>query len=227
VTVIRDYPTPKGGTVRMALRPDTADEPVISATSIADEYGVADFDLRPGELFLDVGAYIGSVGLAVAKDFPEAKVVMIEAVPENVAVISESIAHNGWRERVFVYHAAAAKRAGVTTIMYGAGVEDSSYQKDNRYVGNLGALNETHAVRVTNMTLGNVIEAHGPVSVLKIDCEGCEYAFLDSPHVASVRHLVGEWHHGGRDRIMALLGPTHDVTIDDDPIVGLFWAKRR
>lgn len=226
-TVVRDYRTPKGNIVQMAMRPDTADEPVISSTSIADEYGVKDFDLQPGELFLDIGAYIGSVGMAVAADFPEAKVVMVEAVPENVAVISQSIAVNGWSDRVWVYNSAAAAKSGHTIIKYGAGEGDSSYQKDNRFVGNLGALNETHDLKVGNITLSQIVKLHGMPAIIKIDCEGCEYAFLSDKSVAGVRYIVGEWHHGGWEKILSLLGRTHNVKVDDDPVVGLFWATRR
>lgn len=228
MTVIKQYPTPGGNTVLMAYRTDTADEPVISGTSIGDEYGVANLALEPGDLVVDIGAYIGSVAFAVAADFPEVRVVMVEAIPENCEVIKESVAANGWGDRMFVYNSSASHKKGQTDVGYGAGEEDSSYQKDNRFVGGLKSLNYAQHVVLNNLSLSWIVKKHGEVAWLKIDCEGCEYDFLDDPAVKRVKVFAGEWHDGGRDTILKMLGATHDVTFDTDhPIVGLFTATRR
>jgi hypothetical protein len=59
------------------------------------------------------------------------------------------------------------------------------------------------------------------VALLKIDCEGGEWAFLDDPYLgqAACRVILGEAHavrgHRGDD-IVGLLEATHDVTIIGD-----------
>jgi hypothetical protein len=65
------------------------------------------------------------------------------------------------------------------------------------------------------------------VALLKIDCEGCEYQFLDTPAVARVDRILGEFHRRP-EGIMALLAATHDVTIRlDRGGVGIFDAVLR
>jgi FkbM family methyltransferase len=58
------------------------------------------------------------------------------------------------------------------------------------------------------------------LALLKIDCEGCEYQFLDTPAVAYVDRILGEFHRRP-EGIMALLAATHDVTIRLHPEVAL------
>jgi FkbM family methyltransferase len=227
-TTLKRYPTPGGHTVLMAYRTDTADEPVISGTSIADEYGVANLKLEPGDVVVDIGAYIGSVAFAVAADFPEVRVVMVEAIPENCEVIKESIEANGWGDRMFVYNASASHKKGQTDVGYGAGPEDNNYQKDNRFVGGLKSLNYSQTATLPNLSLTAIVKQYGEVAWLKIDCEGCEYDFLDDPAVKRVKAFAGEWHDGGMDDIIRMLGKTHDVTFTNvENVVGLFEAKRR
>jgi FkbM family methyltransferase len=228
-TLVRSYRTPKGGWVKMAMRLETADEPVISSTSQHDEYGVAGFDLKPGELMLDVGAYIGSVGLAVAADYPETRVVMVEVVPENVAVIRESIAANGWDGRVTVHHAAAACEAGESTIRYGVKGRASQFRRYNRYVGGLLALGSDGPLTATvqNLSLTDLTDTYGDVAWLKIDCEGCEYSFLRDPAIWRVDNIIGEYHRG-EGGITDLLAATHLLAFRaENGHVGIFEASRR
>jgi hypothetical protein len=74
----------------------------------------------------------------------------------------------------------------------------------------------------------------GDIALCKLDCEGGEYGFLDSPDVARIALIVGEWHPNGRegagpDAIRQLLDATHDVTIYPHPASGPgnFRAVRR
>lgn len=233
MTVIRSYPTPKGGRVKMAIREDTIDEPVINSTAMHDEYDTRDFDLQPGDLFLDVGAYVGSVGCAVAADFPLARVVMVEAVPENAAVIRQSVVENGWFDgRVTVYNAAATSERGASSVFYGAPSDASEFMQTNRFVGGLLGLRDQadRTADVPNISLSDIVADYGPVAVLKIDCEGCEYAFLDDPVIDQVAYIIGE-HHRSFERLLPLLEPTHEVTLvstnPDASDFGIFTAHRK
>jgi hypothetical protein len=68
-------------------------------------------------------------------------------------------------------------------------------------------------------------------AVCKVDTEGGEWAFLDTPDVGLVDLFVGEWHpvRGKRQGdLVALLAATHDVTFSG-PVEGPggFEAVRR
>lgn len=227
MTEVRTYPTPKGGFVRMAMRPDLVDEPVIASTAFHDEYGVAEMALKDDALMVDVGAYVGSVGLAVAADYPTVRVVMIEAIPENVEVIRESIIANGWQGRVMAYNAAADSDAGFTAIRYGVKDEATDFQRSNQFIGNLLALDAPLVARVPNMSLSDITGIYGDVAWLKIDCEGCEYGFLMDPQIWRVANIVGEYHRG-QEALSDLLSDTHDLAFTpENDHVGIFRASRR
>jgi FkbM family methyltransferase len=229
--VTKSYPTPRGNTVQLDIRLDTVDEPMVYGSIVEDEYGIKDMNLQPGDFFLDVGAYIGSVGLAVAADYPETMVMMVEAVPENVDSINRSVMANGWSTfRVFALNRAATSALGVSEVFYGSPTNGSSHQFTNRYVGGLEGWRkdfDRHAL-VPNISLSVIVAEHGPIAVMKIDCEGCEYSFLDDDAITQVDRIIGEF-HGGFEPLEATLW-THKVTListnPDDANFGIFSAVR-
>jgi FkbM family methyltransferase len=207
-----------------------------------DEYGLR------GEAIegwvLDIGAHIGLISVAIAKDFPDTKVVAVEAIPDNAALIQKNVDLNGLTERVFVESAGASAPGAVTIpITYGyssVGIEGGSnpiisegYVKDCRYIGNIFEYPEGEQQAVTEMvpalSLDAIIAKYGidRVALLKIDCEGCEYAFLKTKAVAKVDRIIGEFHRGFPG-IEKLLGKTHNLTVRiDRGGVGIFEANRR
>ena len=225
--ILKAYPTPRGGEVLMAHRPDTADEPVIVSTSMHDEYGLAALSFQTGDLALDIGAYVGSVSLALATDWPELRVVMVEAVAENVEVIEASIQANSLESRVVVIHAAAGD-GNPQPIKYAAldNVEDGTFMFTNRYVGDLEVAKGPNSVIIPGVSLTDLVMEYGSAAYMKIDCEGCEYPFLDSPAVGNVARITGEYHRGTAGIVERLLR-THRVEFrPENESVGLFDAWR-
>ena len=92
--------TPRGNVARMAVRPGTSDLSVVGATmtgvagsGATDEYRLAGLSVEGR--FVDVGAHVGAVTVAVLLDNPGALAVCVEPVPENVAVLRQNLALNG------------------------------------------------------------------------------------------------------------------------------------
>lgn len=195
---------------------------------------------------IDVGAQIGTIGITLARRNPDLRVICVEAVPESSDLLERNIEGFGVGDRVFSERAWAGAPGQTTgTCFYGyrgGDVESDSYVSAHRYVGNTwqNLRDPESRVELPAVSLPGLMASYGidDVAVLKIDCEGCEWSFLDTPVVGFVGVIAGEYHGGypGHPahqpdpvgRIRELLEPTHDLTFYSDVApVGTFEAVRR
>jgi FkbM family methyltransferase len=230
----RTYRTPRGAPVDFYIRPDTNDEAMISALLAGDEYQIR--DLYIDGWALDIGSHVGSIALALAVDNPNLSVIAVEPVPDNADLIRRSIAANNLSDRVYIEEAGAgAVGQSTTPCLYGftsaADSVDPGYLHDTRFVGNVVRGDQSPVgtlIAARSVSLASLVAKYGVTDFrfAKIDCEGCEYAFLSSD-AELVQEWIGEYHDGPFERIEALLSPTHDVTLlVDNGGVGMFRAVR-
>lgn len=210
------FRTPGGHLVTMTYREGTNDWNTLSASLNEDEYGL------PSGLSghaVDIGGYLGSVGIALAADNPGLRVTIVEPVPGNAEMIAENVAQNDLGERVTLLHTAASGDHEPVSVWYGYRGNDVA--EHHRFVGN-STLAYDHGGELPHeeivhdpVTLADL----GPIDFLKIDCEGGEWSILDTPEASRIPVIVGEAHcvrgHKGRD-IVALL-PAHEVSLSGDP----------
>lgn len=215
--VAGSFTTPAGNGVTMLYRSGTNDWNTLHATLDQDEYKL------PSGMegtALDVGGYLGSVGIALAKDNPALRVTIVEPVPPNADLIERNIALNNLEGQVTLVRGAVGKGGESVDVWYGYRGNESA--EHHAFVGNStlaydngGAL-EHETETYTALGLADFL----PLDYIKIDCEGGEWAFLDVPGIADVETIVGEAHsvrgHKGGD-IVDLLGWTHAVTMSGDP----------
>lgn len=211
--------TPAGHQVTMEYRDDTSDWNTIASILTHDEYAM------PRGLtgvILDVGSHIGAFAVGAALDNPESNVIAIEALPENVELIVRNAALNN--ANVTVHHRAAGTDG---RIRYGSVVSD--FEAQHYYIGGGVWQDDPSAtvIEVPTTTLADFTDGTLPIAFLKIDCEGCEWSFLDHPFVRVIGEIAGEYHpRGGMGpaRIRELLEPTHLVILDDALDFGAFRA---
>lgn len=234
--------SPRQQVAKIVIRPDTNDAATLHSTfwapgdQLHDEYGLASVHLGPDDWALDIGAHIGSVALALAMDNPDARVIAVEAVPDNVDMIRLNVAAIGAEARVHVVgEAVGADGQESATIHFGYyDLPDipAEHAVQVRFIGNLF---REHGPRGTDLTVPVVSLTDllarfdvAEVALTKIDCEGGEWAFLASPSISRLRTIVGEWHDRPASALVALLSATHDVTVlTDDGGIGMFRAERR
>lgn len=214
--------TPAGHSVVMYYRDDTSDWNTVASILTSDEYAMP---RGLSGVILDVGSHIGAFAIGAAKDNPEATVIAVEALPENAELIQANSRIND--ARVTVYNASAG---GDGRVRYGSTISD--FERQHYFIGG-GIWQDDPAAKIIAvdvLTLSDIVEKHGPIAFMKIDCEGCEWAFLSDPAIAQVHMIVGEHHprHGmGPARLRELLEPTHTVTLDDALDFGPFRAVLR
>lgn len=133
--------------------------------------GLHDFDdmafvlhvLRPDELFVDVGANVGSYTVLASKGVG-ARVVAFEPVPAAFATLTDNVLLNGVAERVELRRQAVGRAPGTARITTG-------HDTGNRIAVSSGSANGTIEVEVTAL---DAVESLRQACVLKIDVEGFE-----------------------------------------------------
>jgi len=207
------WQTPGGRMVEFVYRRDTNDWNTISSTLTHNEYALPSG--MTGHA-VDIGGYLGSVGIALAKDNPELRVTIVEPVPANAELIRQNISRNGVEGQVSLIEGAASGDHEPVTVWYGYRGNEAA--EHHAFVGNSTlAYNESGPLEHDEVTYTPVTLADlAPIDYLKIDCEGGEWSILrDLPRIPVI---VGESHavrgHKGRD-IVDLL-PDYDVTLSGD-----------
>lgn len=211
------FRTPRGRSVTMAYREDSSDYNTLRSCLDEDEYRLRELTLTGTAL--DIGAHIGGATIALALDNPELRVVAVEAVPPNVDLLRENVERNGVADRVEIIHAAAGKGRTATIRWAFAGNESADH---HAFIGNslLPGLTEHLSEQVPVRTLASLVRQYGPITFAKVDCEGCEYPFLEGS-TARIERIRGEEHHG------PLSLPAYDVTYTQDNAPRGFEAVRR
>lgn len=216
---IGTFRTPGGRTATMHYRQETNDYNTLTASMDQDEYRLPSMMAGVG---VDVGGYLGSVGIALALDNPAMYVLIVEPVPDNADLIEANIVANGVDDRVILRRGAVGKGGEPVDVWFR--YQGSVSLDHHAFVGNSslaysnGGEARHETVSYVAIGLSELLHELGSIDFLKIDTEGAEWAFLDSPDAKRIPLIVGEAHavrgHQGRD-IMALL-PDHDVTLSGD-----------
>lgn len=201
------FPTRHGSTAIMGFRPSTMDYDVCMSAIVEDEYKLANWHNLEGWA-LDVGAHIGAVTIALAKDNPSLRVIAVEIVPENVSLIRDNVERNDLDGRVVVVERAAGAPGEISRVCYmrhrSHPQATAAYVNKHRYIGNSfwsrasadDGTFDSEAVTVPSISLSELMaENHiGEFAFMKIDAEGAEWAFLRDPAVSKVRYIIGEFH---------------------------------
>ena len=207
------WQTPNGKPVAFRYREGTNDWNTLTASLNEDEYGLRGSQIS-GDV-LDVGGYLGSVGIGIAIDQPDARVTIIEPVPANADLIRRNAERNG--VSVTVVEGAVGKGGEPVEVTFGYTGDPTA--EHHAFVGNSTlATGEHDAITYPALSLASLVG--DGLALLKIDCEGGEWAFLRGPALRKVQRIVGEAHavqgHTGAD-IVDLLSKTHAVTLSGDP----------
>jgi FkbM family methyltransferase len=166
-----------------------------------------------------------------ARECPNARVFAIEPAPLPLERLRRNVAANRLEERVTIIPAAISVQSGTGFV------ETIGSSGHGRFTSTTGAASAgVEVAEVQAMTLADVLEpSGGRADLMKLDCEGGEYAVLDESNhsvLQQVRSVVGEYHvFGGRsrDEFIRLLADRGYDKAWVNPVggeTGLFWATR-
>lgn len=165
-----------------------------------------DTHLRPGDVFVDVGAHWGLFALSAATRWPgQVDVIAIEPEPENLQGLRAAVRHNGLDHQIEIVAAAAGEAGGSAPLVLNTSMGHSLF-------GVSGVPAGQPAVTVPIITLDTLLpriaRSRGGRVYLKIDTEGYEPrvlagagALLGSGRVAAIL-----WENGRAFRSEPLRG---------------------
>lgn len=200
--VERDFTGPSGVRANFLVRADTADECTCQATYRDDEYHFASLSPAPGDFMIDAGGYIGTTAILYAQLYPAARIVCIEPLPDNVALIRKNIDRNGLTDRIFLEAKALCDVNGEKVEIFYR--DDSPVGIAHKFVGSSSQV-YTESVSAKffpaeTITLDKIVEKYliGKVRLMKMDMECSEYKALEKVSIHTlekIQTIVGEYHN--------------------------------
>lgn len=176
-----------------------------------DTYGfkdrLANLDFTPTNI-VDVGGFIGLASWAMTRLWPEARITIYEPNTDTANLL--------WLNNPNATIVPAAVHPNERWLAYSRGTEDPGCNHchgDSRRLVSAVWLDESQ-----------------PIDVLKMDCEGGEWAILENLHRLTQlpRLIFGEYHgpHGPQ-RLADLLGDKYRLEFrEGHAVIGIFWANR-
>ncbi len=207
---------------------------VSNASPVIEVFAYGEYGGVPtGELsrVLDVGAHVGAFALWVSSFDPRISVVCVEPESGNFSDLTRNVQRNGEAGRITTVNAALAAGNGAPVELV-----VSSHRESSSTFASQG-----ERVSVPGVTLQSLLRDEGPFDLVKIDCEGAEWAALeglDDDAWPLLRRVVLECHATpGRsiDSMLSLLrerglqatlwsrGP---ASVDWCEEVAVIWAER-
>jgi FkbM family methyltransferase len=188
---------------------------------------------------LDVGAHVGAFATYAASARPGVEVECYEPSPATAEFLRGNVSANGLDDRVRVHEAAMADVAGTALLDDNTrgSVHNGLVIGTRRLVYGSDSAGQRRVISVKTVTFDDAVAYGGPFDVVKMDCEGGEYALVyasDKRSWASVQRVVMEYHPVAGESWDDLRGwlagvglrVVRHVTDPQVPGLGLAWLER-
>ena len=176
---------------------------LVSEIFISKEYTPRGFEILENDVVVDVGAHKG-VFTAYAAKSTRGPIIAVEPAQENIEYLEKLVHTNGW-ENVRVLRAAVTglEEGKVKLYLARSSSRNSILGKDVVSDENLQDF-----VEVENISLENVIGDLENVDLLKLDCEGAEFAIIKNTNqsiFSKIQKMVLEYHAKPQDESLSEL----------------------
>jgi FkbM family methyltransferase len=187
-TALVDLRTTDGLTV--TIRQNYGDAMTIGEIFLDDCY-VHDLTLPPNPVVIDIGGFIGDFSLYAVKRLNARRVIVCEPSPRNWALLLKNIANNGYEDRIEPVNKAVTDGG---SVMMNIDAPDESQCTVSAYYRSEQPLTPVPGISLGQLLVDHTVES---VDLLKIDCEGGEYAIMESTPsdvFGRIRNIVFEYH---------------------------------
>jgi FkbM family methyltransferase len=184
-----DLRTADGLTI--TIRRNYGDAMTVGEIFLDNCYG-RDLRLPPNPVVVDVGGFIGDFSLYAVKRLNARRVIVCEPSPRNWTLLLKNIANNRYEDRIEPVNKAVTD--GGKAIMMNIDAPDEHQCMVSAYYPS-----EQPSSIVPGISLEQLFRDHSVenVDLLKIDCEGGEYAILESTPsevLSRIQNIVFEYH---------------------------------
>lgn len=187
------------------------------------DYDVPGVEWSGARTIVDIGAHVGSFTVWAALRSPQARLLAVEPNPDTFSLLRQNIVDNGLQQRVTAILAAVGDKPGTGRL------ELLEHSLGTRLASGRGG---PDGVRVQTM-VGLLAEAAiNDVDVLKMDCEGMEYAVFEAlprEWLQSIKVLACEYHPVPGRSILDLEAVlrSHGFRVQrPNARLGVIWASR-
>jgi FkbM family methyltransferase len=146
-----------------------------------------------GKIVIDIGANIGDSSIYFALR-GASKVIGVEPFPDNYEMAKKNIVLNNFSGRISVILAGCSANAGYINMSDDCGIASHTYNDTFNPGTNIPSLTLESILKECNI--------QDAETILKMDCEGCEYDTILSASDALLRqfsHMLIEYHDGYKD----------------------------
>lgn len=179
-----------------------------------------------GKVVLDVGMADGDSSVFFARS-GAARVIGVEPIPESYALAVENVRQNGVEGIVVPLQGAVLSGRGSVVVQIPSDAPNRSSAASSR---DQNQVEFDRNLSVPTYDVKDLLKAGGidHINFVKMDCEGCEYAFLRSLSDDDFSHIdrfVLEYHDGPRDLLPILQSHGYRVSAQGEGI-GYLDAER-
>jgi FkbM family methyltransferase len=166
---------------KVKTRAGTIDGTIIFENFIYNVYNPEGFELKKGDVVVDVGAHIGTFSIFASK--LASKVYSFEPIGENFSLLQENIEMNK-ADNVYPFKMAVSKQNGETELF----INDKNNAAHSSYMHK-----ESKKVIVKTISFEDFVKSNNvsKIDFLKMDCEGAEYdIFFNCPK--NILSMIGK-----------------------------------
>jgi FkbM family methyltransferase len=192
------HKTMRAGDLRVTVRRMTDDEGYVRSILKGGQYNPPGYEVGETDTVVDVGGNIGTFALLAAERARRGRVITIEPVAENFALVQQNIAQNGLTN-ITPIRAAVLDRPGEIAIrLHPEATRTGTHSVQEFW---LAQAQSDRSEVVPVVTLPAVFDEHKieRCDFLKLDCEGPEYTILSNlprEYFRRIRQIVREYHCG-------------------------------
>ena len=173
--------------IKIKLRTDSTDLMAFTHVWLLKEYERLGFEIKDNDTVIDIGGHIGLFALYSSQFCKSGKIYCFEPIKENFDMLKSNIELNHI-PNVIPTNAAVSKDNDKVTIYLN---EDEA--------GHSMHVTGTKSVQVNSTSLQTIFDSNGieHCDFLKVDCEGEEYAIMDSlpsGYYDKIRKMCIEYH---------------------------------
>ena len=193
------------------------------------------FDFR-GKTVLDVGGFIGDTAIFFACE-GASRVISFEPIPTIFELAKKNILTNKFQDVVEIYNEGVSNKNATSAFWVSERTESSSLfsPKLNKDVTTKTAGRQK--IRIKTVSICEVFSGFHSIDILKMDCEGSEYAILEAildnnlqqritGGIILEAHPVNEkWHP--QYAVELLKKMRFDVHTESTPYVWFIWCEKR
>lgn len=161
------------------------------AEMFTDNCYISGITLPPNPVVIDIGGFVGDFALYAVKHLNASKVIVCEPSPKNWKLLLRNIANNNYEDRIVPVNKAVTDGGDV---MMNLDAPDEAQCMVSAHYHSDQPLSTVPGISLSQLMMEYGIDT---VDMLKIDCEGGEYAIFESTpsHVFQrIRTIVFEYH---------------------------------